>query len=100
MPNDNEKPVTKYTVIASGRLKPQDESDDYDVCEPRTTVYMIETDDDEPLNEVARDEIYDLFRLECWCAHDCCGHHNGGVTAISEMWKGRYLVTVNTLRNF
>jgi hypothetical protein len=90
----------QYNVIASGTLQSTDESDDYDMCEPRTTVYMIETEDYAELNEATRELIHDRFRSRCTCAHDCCGHRNGGVSSITRMWEGRYLITVSTLLNY
>lgn len=91
---------TEFIIISFAVLKSHDESSDYDMCEPRTTVYMIETENYEPLNEEARDKIYEDFRLQCHCAHDCCGHRNGGVSAIATMWPGRYLITVATSLNY
>lgn len=92
--------MIQYNVIASGTLESRDTSDDYDMCEPRTTVYMIETEDWQDLDDETRDQIYENFHLQCHCAHDCCGHRNGGVSAISRVWAGRYLVTVSTLLNY
>jgi hypothetical protein len=90
----------QYTIIASGTLESRDPSDDYDMCEPMTTVYMIETEDHAELDEASRENIYRTFERRCYCAHDCCGHRNGGVSSITRMWEGRYLITVSTLRNY
>jgi hypothetical protein len=92
--------MIQYNVIASGTLESRDPSGDYDMCEPRTTVYMIETEDYADLDDETRENIYDRFRQYCTCAHDCCGHRNGGVSSISRMYEGRYLITVSSLLNY
>jgi hypothetical protein len=89
-----------YTIIEHGTLNSHREDEEYDMCEPRTEVYMIETEDQQHLDDETRNGIHDRFRRWCSCAHDCCGHRNGGVTAVATMWPGRYLITVSTSLNY
>lgn len=94
--------MQKYTIIASGTLtdreaKPDDE---FDMTEPKTEVYMIDIERGAAIEHGTCEHIRDRFRSRCSCAHDCCGHRNGGVSAIARMWEGRYLVTVQTALNY
>lgn len=91
-----------YKIIAHGILDDTrvEFDEDFDMTEPETQVYMIDIEDGEAIEHGTCEHIRDRFRQRCSCQHDCCGHRFGGVGTIAKMWDGRYLVTVNTQRNY
>lgn len=93
--------MQNYTLISSGTLKPvtRESDDEYDYTEPRTDVYMIDLVDADTIDDETSFDIRERYRSRCSCAHDCCGHRNGGVSSIVRMYAGRYLVTVSTALN-
>lgn len=89
-----------FTVMESGVLTDRTTNDDdYDHTQPKTAVFILETEAD-TLSEADEDHIRDYFRMRCHCAHDCCGHRNGGVSSINRMWSNRYIVVVHSSLNF
>lgn len=91
-----------YKIIAHGILDDTrvQFDEEFDMTEPETQVYMIDIEDGEAISDETRDNIRNRFDERCSCQHDCCGHRFGGVSNIATMREGRYLVTVNTQRNF
>ena len=89
-----------FTVMESGVLTDRTTNDDdYDHTQPKTAVFILETEA-ETLSEDDMDHIRDYFRMRCHCAHDCCGHRNGGVSSINRMWSHRYVVVIHSSLNF
>ena len=88
--------MSNWTVLETGVLTDRmPDPDNY--CDPQTLVLILEVEDGETLDE---QEVRDEYRRRCHCAHDCCGHRNGGVTSINRMWAGHYIVTVSTSLNY
>jgi hypothetical protein len=89
-----------FQIVGSGLLKDHRESeDDYDMCQPKTMVYVLETEAP-TLSDDDMQYVYDYFRLRCFCAHDCCGHRNGGVDTVNKMYDNQYIVTVTSALNY
>jgi len=89
-----------FRIMESGTLTDcRDGGDDYDMTEPKTTVYILDTED-ETISEHTKEDIQDYFRLRCYCSHDCCGHRNGGVTSINRMYGHRYIIAVHSSLNY
>lgn len=89
-----------FQIIESGLLKDHRESaDDYDMCQPKTMVYVLETESP-TLSDDDKQHVYSYFRLSCHCAYDCCGHRNGGVSTINKMYDNQYIITVTSALNF
>jgi len=88
-----------YRIHASGPLQMQD-GRDWDITHPMLEVFILETEG-EDLTSEDEEDIRDRFNYgHCGCAHDCCGHRHGGVSSITKVWEGRYVVIVSSARNY
>ena len=91
-----------FRIMESGTLTdatPPKDNDDYDYTEPKTTVYILDTEEDH-ISDRTKDDIRGYFEMRCYCQHDCCGHRTGGVTSINRMYGHRYIVTVHSSKNY
>jgi len=93
-----------YEIVEHGKLTATNNNDEpyshTDMCEPYSLALIVETEDGADLSE---DEAYELrsdLERRCGCAHDCCGHYNGGVNSITKIWPGRFIVLASYLRNY
>lgn len=88
-----------YRIYASGTLQKGDDQD-WEITDPMIEVYILETGG-EDLTEGVEKDIRERFDYgHCGCAHDCCGHRHGGVSSITKVWEGRYVVIVTSARNY
>jgi len=91
-----------FRIMESGTLtdcREDSGEDDYDYTEPKTTVYILDTER-ETITERDEKDIRGYFEMRCYCQHDCCGHRTGGVTSINRMYGNRYIVTVHSSKNY
>ena len=80
---------------------------DIDEYEDESMTYMvIRLDDPDPSDEDIQEwkqELYDEYRHECSCEHDCCGHWFGGVRDILQKYENDrqyWIVSVISQRNY
>jgi hypothetical protein len=90
-----------FRIMESGTLTDcrAEDGDDYDYTEPKTTVYILDTEEDRISDRTEKD-IRGYFEMRCYCQHDCCGHRTGGVTSINRMYGHRYIITVHSSLNY
>jgi hypothetical protein len=86
-----------YTIKESGVLRDAVQDD---LTDPRLDAFMIETEDgdltDDEMAELREDHDFG----QCGCSHDCCGHRHGGVSSITKIYPGNYIMLVRSARNY
>ena len=87
-----------YTIKESGVLR---EAVQNDITDPRLDAFIVEADNDAALTGEELAELYDEFNFgQCGCAHDCCGHRHGGVSSITQIYPGYYIMLVRSSLNY
>lgn len=87
-----------YTIKETGVLR--NPAND-DLTDARLDAIIVETEDDAALTEDELAELRERFDFgRCGCSHDCCGHRYGGVSSITAIWPGYYIVLVRSARNY
>ena len=87
-----------WSIRMRGILKPVGD-DEIDPAAPYTEAAIVVTDTDD-LTDEDETEIFEHFRRGCHCAHDCCGHFNGGVFSITKEWDGQHIVLASYGPNY
>jgi hypothetical protein len=86
-----------YTIKESGVLR---EAVQDSITDPRIDAFIVDSDD-AALTDDELDELYAEFNFgQCGCAHDCCGHRHGGVSSITQIFPGHYIMLVRSSLNY
>lgn len=87
-----------YAIKETGTLR---EAVQDSITDPRLDAFIVQTDDEARLTDDELEELYDEFNFgQCGCAHDCCGHRHGGVSSITQIHPGYYIMLVRSARNY